>query len=262
MGITIQKPEISGDDKIQEKGAKIMVAHKLKVSALSIAILAFSAFAGLPPFSWLYSIGGPAGKALIMILVAQVLAFYPSRIVHRRLGSKNYDLIYVENPSDQRRAKLKQYAKGKFKDKYEFKWGRPLSWENKAGTKCYSVIELNDEENIAYCSYLGDYDQAEILAFEEAWKEQRLKNDKERRAGAEIRMKSGQIVSKMRSRISNAWLRDLQEVEHDQDMREEMESLLPDSFQEDLDLEEDLLEDLEKQAEDPKTLEIADREDE
>lgn len=255
-GLKIEKPEITGDDKLQEKTVKYVVAHKLKVSALSIFLMILSAFLGLPPFSWLTALPEAWGKGFIIVLLAQLIAFYPSRWGYRLLSTVNYDLIFVQNPADQRRVKMYQYAKGHFTDDFEFKNGRPLTWENKRGVTCYSVIELERDEKVAYCSYLGDYSQGEVIAFEEAWKQQRLKNDEERRAGAEIRMKSGQIISQMRAQISNAWIRDLQEIELDQETTEQIDDALPEGFSKDIEVDGDLLDDLEDQASEPKNLEF------
>ena len=210
----------------------------------------------LPPFSLIFYLPGWIGQIVLMVIAAQLLAFYPARIGYNLFKSVNYDIVWAVNPADKRRVKMYQMAKGRFINEYEFENGRPLSWENNAGVRCYMVIELDKDEKKAFCPWLGDLDTGEILAFEEAWKSQRLKNDKERAAGTDIKMKAGQIASKIRSRVSNAWIRDLQEIEFDDKSRKAMKDVLPGDIEEDIDIEDDLLSDLEENADQGKTLEI------
>lgn len=257
--VDIQKPEMHKDDKLREKGAKYVIQHKLKVSALSIILMIFAFIFRLPPFSLIFYLPGWIGEIVLMFIAAQLMAFYPARIGYNWFKSVNYDLIFAVNPADKRRVKMYQMAKGRFMNQYAFENGRPLTWENNQGIRCHLVIEVDKDEKKAYCPWLGDLDTGEILAFEEAWKQQRLKNDKERAAGTNIQMKAGQIASKIRSRVSNAWIRDLQELEFDKKSREAMGDVLPDEIQEDLDLEEDLLSDLEENADEGKTLEIVEK---
>jgi len=257
----IQKPEIHSDDRIREKGAKYVFQHKLKVSALSIILMILAFIFRLPPFSLIYLLPGWIGKAFLMLIASQLVAFYPARIGYNALKSVNYDLIFVVNPADRTRIKMYQMSKGQFMAKYEFKNGKPLSWENQQGINCFLVLEVDKSEKTAYCPYLGDYGPQEVLAFEEAWKAQRLKNDRQRSAGTDIKMKAGQIASKIRARVSNAWIRDLQELEFDKNSREGMADVLPDDIEEDIEIDDDLLSDLEANADKSKTLQIVDSED-
>ncbi|MFB6144324.1 MAG: hypothetical protein ABEJ98_03360 [Candidatus Nanohaloarchaea archaeon] len=257
--VDVQKPEITGDDKVQEKIVKYSIQHKLKVSVLSIILMIFAFIFRLPPFSLIFLLPGWIGEAVLLFVAAQLVAFYPARVGYRAFKSANYDLIFAVNPGDKRRVKMYQFAKGLFSQQYEFRNGRPLSWENNQGINCYLVIELDRDENVAYCPWLGDLDTGEILAFEDAWEKQRLKNDEERAAGTNIRMRAGQIASKIKARVSNAWIRDLQELEFDEKSRDSMADVLPDEITEDIDVEEDLLEDLEKNADQGQKLEIVDR---
>lgn len=247
MGIQLGSFRRDDPNSATEKVHKFYVEHK-GFSWVSIGGILSLFFFRLIPLGWLSFLPDWTGKAIVMIVLANLIAFLPSRKLHRHIRSMPVDIIQTANPAARQKRRTGHYYEGKFASEYEFKWGKPLSWTNDAGKRVYGVIEVNEEEEIAYCSYLGDYLPEDLMAFEEAWKKQRMKNDEQRRQGTKLLMKSNQIKSEVRAAVSNAWIRDLDTLEFDESINEAVDNVLPDVIEEQAKVDEDVLEDLEKSA--------------
>jgi len=234
-------------DNTQERVHKFVIEHKA-VSSLTIVFIV-AAFWKLVPFGILDFIPQAARRITVMALLANLIAWPFARWTYRKIRTLPADIIYVVNPADRQKVRKAYYLKGKFMDRFDFKYGKPLSWTNKQGLKVYQVTALDQDKNVAYCPPMGDYTPNEIMAFENAYEAQQLKNDRERRIGAQLRMKSGQIKSQIIGAVSNAWIRDLNAIEFQEHIEKETDNLLPDEIEPDTDIDIGNLEDIEKAAE-------------
>lgn len=164
-----------------------------------------------------------------------LIGIFPSYIVGRRIFYRfrtiPADVIYENNPAAVKKNRKGYYLQGRFSEEFEFKMGKPLTWTNSQGLTVYSVIAVDEEEKVAWCSWLGDYSPQSVLAFEEKWKEQRMKNDAQRRAGAKIGLRTSQITNEVVSAVSNIWIRDLQATEFEEEITEAVDDVLPEDLE-------------------------------
>lgn len=179
------------------------------------------------------------------------LAFYaaiPSWIFARQVANRLYtvplDIIKVVDPSDREVVKDFKWEKGKFKDKYDFVGGEPMSWINPMGVRVYKVMEIDKENREARSAWFMDKSPGEIMKFRENYEAQKIWNDEQRRWAAEMKLQLGQLKSRIRAKISNAWIGELEKVEFTDELQIADNDILPEELQDDLE-EADILEDLE-----------------
>jgi hypothetical protein len=241
-------------DNTQERIHKFVIEHKtvstlsmIAIGAIFWKLLPLSVFSFLPQWSRRFT---------VFAVLANLAAWPFARWAYNRLRTLPADVIVVANPAARQKWKSYVYLQGKFTDEFEFKGGRPLTWKDHRGLTVYYITGLDREDKIAWCPDLASYTPDEIMAFEEVWESQKKINDRERRVGAKLRFKSGEIKSKIIGVISNLWIRDLHRVEFQDRVEDEVEELLPTEIDVDDDLHLGNLDDLEAAAEDPKISEL------
>lgn len=232
-----------------ERVHKFVIEHKA-VSGFTVAFI-FLAFWKILPFSVLGFLPETIRRFTVFFIMANLIAWIPARYSYRKLRELPADILYVVNPADKQKVRKGFFLQGKFQDEFDLKNGRPFSWTDSSGTTCYMMIGIDEDEQVAYCPPYGDYGPDKLLAFENAWKQQRIKNDKERRVGSQLRMKAGQLKSQIIGAVSNVWIRDLEKIQFEETIEKEVDDILPDDIRPEIDIDPNNLEDLENVAVEP-----------
>jgi len=196
---------------------------------------------------------------IIILFISEIPAYYSARRMFFKYSENRKDEIVVHDPSREDETRRFWMEEGKFKKDYEFE-GKPLEWTNHRGNRVFSVIELDQEEEIARGSWMTDMSPAEIVRFRENWEAQKIWNDKQRRWASKIRLRWDQMKSRARAEVTNDWIRDLEEAEMSESIRNSAEDLLPDDLSEELE-DKDLLSDLDSAQDLPEARREADMND-
>lgn len=198
-----------------------------KISLVTGTLLVIGLIYSILPLGFLYFLPAFIVKQIIYLLIGGIVGFYVGRSLFRRYGIPKTEIVKTINMAQSPRSKRWRHLRGSFLDEFEFKHGEPVKSTREDGIPVYTVVEIDWEERIAYCSPWGDMDQAKMFETMEAIRSQFLYNDDLRKFGAEINMKMEQIVSQVEHNVANAFIRKLESVAHPEDLMEASETGIP-----------------------------------
>lgn len=201
----------------KEKVHKLVMEHK--ISAFGIGILLTAIITRFLPWSWLSFIPAGSRKFLILFIVAQLFLWIPMRKTYNWFRTLPVDVVVVGDLASNRITKAYYYKEGQFEEEFEFKNGSPLTW-NYQGRTYYQVVALDTDEDVAYCSWLGDLNDWEIAKFKSNYEAQRLFNDELRGVGANLSLTIEQIVNKVQHEVTNRTAIQLREARHSETVNE------------------------------------------
>lgn len=152
--------------------------------AIVVAIIA-GFFFGIVPLGVFSLLPDAFSKLVLLMFVANVIAFLPARSLHNRYKSLPVDYIFDVNAERQERGKVWMYYEGMFKEDFEIDGSLDV-WRSYNGKNVYLVNHVDPEEQAAKASHVGEKNDIELLQFEESVKQNRLRNRVYARAGMKL----------------------------------------------------------------------------
>lgn len=214
---------------------RFVIEHKM-ASGFTIGLILVAIFLRIIPIDMLLSVlPSWASKLTIMALLAQIIAFLPARWLHYRFRDSPIDIIVEGDPARNEITQLYQYYEGLFEEEFEFKHGQPIKWTNKHGINVYQVVEIDEENKVARCSWLGDLNNWELLKARQNFEQQKMWNDNLRKLGSELYLKWDEITSKVEYEVTNRWVRMLNSVKHPNELNEVLDGATPDELSQESD---------------------------
>lgn len=205
---------------------KFVLEHKF-ISGFSVGLFLLAIFFRVIPISWLNLLPSWAGRGVLFLFLANTIAFLPARWLYNKIQDPPIDIIYETDITAEQPIKQYYYYEGLFKENFDFKAGSPIEWISNKGITTYTVIKLEDSQNVAYCSFMGDLNDLELMRTKEMLKAQRLWNDELRKFGSQLYLKWDQIVSKIEYQATNQYLRMLNDIAHPDEITSVVEKELP-----------------------------------
>lgn len=242
---TTENERFNKDINSWQENAHYWISNRPFMSAITL-ILTGLAIYWVIPWGFLAILPSWIARYLKLGIYGAIPAYIFARRLVRRFYTEPIDIIEVADISNKQRTKRFAYERGKFAKEYDFEVGEPATWLNHKGLRVYQVTELDRDQKEARSDWISDMDDWKILKFREAWEAQRIWNDKQRKKAAEFELQLEQHKSKTRAAVSNSWLRNLEEIEFEDSINQSANEALPDTLQEQEDLDSpDLMEDLE-----------------
>lgn len=133
-------------------------------------------------------------------------AFVAGKWVVNKLFQPDVDVIYELDGSDKHAISCYYMLKGEFTDQFEIK-NKPLTWINEDGRQCYCVQTINQEERLAFGTWLGDIPDIELMRERDKWDDQRRRNDALKKFGSQVYMKWDQITETIEYKLTNQFIR-------------------------------------------------------
>ena len=197
--------EISSDalkrknpENVRERTHKFVIEHK-SISTIGFLVISWLFFRFFP-LSWLDLIPFVSSKIAVLLLIANLFAFFPSRWLYKKFRGMPVDFIIQAGVGEQEDGKkldigVYQYYKGKFLEDYDFK-GRPLSWNNPQGRTVYLVRNVDKAEKTAECSEFGELSDLEQIQAIQKIRDNRFQKHKYARAGIKVLSKVNTLIDK------------------------------------------------------------------
>lgn len=133
-------------------------------------------------------------------------AFMAAKYLVNKLFQPDVDVIYELDGADRHAISCYYMLKGEFTDQFEIN-NEPLTWINQDGRQCYCVQTIDQEEQIAFGTWLGDIPDIELMRERDRWKDQRRRNDALKQFGSQVYMKWDQITETIQYKLTNQFIR-------------------------------------------------------
>jgi hypothetical protein len=153
-------------------------------------------------------LGIPSQVAITATLtgIAVPPSFVAAKYLVNKLFKPDVDVIYELDGSDTHAISCYYMLQGEFTDQFNIQ-NEPLTWINEDGRQCYCVQTINQEEQIAFGTWLGDIPDIELMREREKWEDQRRRNDALKKFGSQVYMKWDQITETIEYKLTNQFIR-------------------------------------------------------
>jgi len=239
MKLNLGSVERKDPETASEKVHHFVLEHRA-ISGLTIVGILSLFFFKLVPLSWLSVLPGWVGKGLIMLTLAQIVSWYPSRWLYKKIRNLPIDIIVAADSTENEIVKPYQYYQGRFKQDFDID-GEPSTWRTPRGKTAFLVTSLDEEEMKAEGTSLGEMSDIELLKAREKIEANRLNKRKWAKVGMKLFARFESIEDQVKTEyFQNLVRKGLEHTSYDPDkLLETVEEEIPE-LQEDSDEETDL----------------------